>query len=218
MTAAGLSPPLAFQRSEHALGLVNQTVARFSRETSERSKTGSLFGSRLLSPRAARSPWLPAWSVARIEDALTRLLAIAEEFTLGLLIECTERILPTDRLVAALWESHVDRETDTWDRRLGAWDRLHGVSIASDFPLNSQLLGFVQARNAIVHGLGVMTRKQTATLKIRNKTIARLDGAKVSVAADDRLILTADHVLACASVIRSLIEWLDDAAAARLSA
>ena len=216
MTAVGLSRPLGFERSEYALGLVNQTAARFARETSERSRTGSLFVSRLLSPRAARSAWLPAWNVFRIEDALSRLLAIAEEFTFGLLVELTERQLPSDALVATLWEEHVNRETDTWEQRLGAWNRLHEVAIASEFPRHEPLQGFIQARNAIVHGLGVLTRKQTNTPKRRNRTISRLGAADIFVTTGDRLVLSVDHVAACASVIRSFIEWLDGAAAATL--
>src|SRR5260221_13437275 len=143
MTAAGLSSSPAFERSERALSLVNQTVARFNRESSTLGGLGMLFGSRLLTPRARRSPWLPEWRQDRVEDAISRLLAIADEFSLGLLVEVTEQRIPNDELVRALWKSHVERDTDTWDQRFGSWKQLHGVAISSGFPDQERLQGFV---------------------------------------------------------------------------
>jgi hypothetical protein len=135
------------------------------------------------------------------------LVAIAEEFTYGLLLELTSRKLPADTRVSALWDSHVDRETDTWEQRIATWRLIHSISIPSS-PRYDVLFAFIQARNAIVHGLGSLTRKQ---LRDRTKSVARLRAARISVSGT-QLVLNDSHVEQCADAVRRLIRWLDDAA------
>jgi hypothetical protein len=213
MIAAGHSGALAFERSELARDHVNQTMARFSQEASALARRPrTAFRSRLLSPRSTHERWREEWDVRRVEDAIARLLSITEEFTFGLLIEVTERQLPANRVVDVLWEAHIDRATETWNQRMGAWNELHEVSFSSGFSGYDRLLGFIEARNAIVHGLGRLTRKQTHTVKARRATVGRLKAARIDVVGA-RLTLNIDHVTGCGETVRGFIYWLDGAAA-----
>ncbi len=206
MTTAGPSLSIRFERSELALAHVNRTAARFTAELSQSRRRRIALVSRVLAT-ASPSSYEESWNVSRVEDALVRLISIAEEFTHGLLLELTSRKLPADARVAVLWDSHVDRETDTWEQRMATWRLVHSVSIPSS-PRYDVLFGFIQARNAIVHGLGSLTRKQ---LRDRTKSVARLRAARISVNGD-QLVLTGRHVEQCADVVRTLIRWLDDEA------
>jgi hypothetical protein len=205
MITAGSSLPIRFERSEVALAHVNRTAARFATEVSHRRPIA--LGSRVLAT-ASPSSYEESWNVSRVEDALVRLISIAEEFTHGLLLELTSLKLPADARVAALWDSHVDRETDTWEQRVATWRLVHSVSIPNS-PRYDVLFAFIQARNAIVHGLGSLTRKQ---LRDRMKSVARLGAARIPVTGN-RLVLGESHVEQCADAVRTLIRWLDDAAA-----
>lgn len=206
-THAGLSA-LRFERSEAALADLNRTFAQY-RVLSASPRSQILRPSRLVASRSGAES-IEARRV-RVEDALSRLVSIAEEFSVALLVELTEARLPTDARVATLWERYVERETDTWEQRFGSWASLHQIVFTS-FPKYSPLRGFIEARNAIMHGLGTLTRKQ---LKNPQKAIGRLNAARVGVVSN-RLILTQDHVTECAGVMRELIRWLDHEASSAL--
>lgn len=70
---------------------------------------------------------------------------------------------------------------------------------------HTALLGFVDARNAIAHGLGSLTRKQ---LQKRSKVSARLAQAGISLARDV-LKLQPANVERCATVMKDYVRWLD---------
>jgi hypothetical protein len=208
VTTAGSSLSVQFERSEVALAHVNRAAARFEAETTQSRRRRFALASRVLA--TSRPPsYHDSWNVSRVEDALVRLIAIAEEFTHGLLIEVTNLHLPSDPRVAALWDKHVDRETDTWEQRMATWRLMHGLAIQTS-PRYDALLAFIEARNAVVHGLGSLTRKQ---LRTRNRSVDRLRAARIAVSGD-RLILGEEDVAACADSVRTLVRWLDDAAAA----
>lgn len=146
-------------------------------------------------------------------DALFRLVAVAEDFSLLRLIEVTEDLLPDGRLAELLWEAELDRSMDTWDSRLRAWARLHGIEVKANFLRYDQLDGFTQARNAIAHGLGQLTRKQ---LRSRASTLQRL--AAAGIATDgDVLQLGPKNVELCTNVCDQFVLWLDEQAAALLT-
>jgi hypothetical protein len=137
-------------------------------------------------------------------DAISRLVAIAEDFSLARLVDVVEEGLPRDEVVSLLWESELDRSGNTWEQREGLWKRFRGVR-AADFSDHSALQGFVDARNAISHGLGSLTRKQ---LRSRTKVVPRLTAAGIRLSGTG-LLLGADDVERCASVVFAFVEWLD---------
>jgi hypothetical protein len=137
-------------------------------------------------------------------------MSIAEDLSLGLLIEITDARLPTSAMVTTLWEDHVERHTDTWSQRLGVWKNLHGIAVKSSFPRYGELDAFVEARNAIVHGLGSLSPKQ---LRDPAKSAAQLRAAGITLIGT-RLTLDASHVTRCGGVLRDLVVWLDQSARA----
>lgn len=142
-------------------------------------------------------------------DAVLRLVAIAEDFVSTLLIELTERRLsPVQPLTQALWQAEIGRVDTTWERRVSAWTRLHGVDMKRDFSCFAELEGFIAARNAITHGLGELTRRQLAD---RANHARHLAAAGIAL-ENRRVIIGAANVDSCADVARALIRWLDDAA------
>jgi len=204
MTAAGPSPH--FERSELARSEINRALAQFRLEAAAGERRAVLHASRL----AARGSTAdPGPTSLRIEDALTRFVSIADEFTLGLLIDLTESKLPNDARVAILWERYEERYTDSWEQRFASFEGLHKI-VVHTFPRYSPLMAYIEARNAIVHGLGSLTRKQ---LKKPGRIVGKLRTARINMSGN-RLLLTADDAVQCALVIRELIEWLDDQAAA----
>jgi hypothetical protein len=203
MTVAGPNP--FFERSELALGNLNRALAAFRTEIAM-SRPSILHPSRLLMSRQPASR-VPVGAM-RVEDALTRFMSIADEFTHGLLVDVTEAKLPSDRRVALLWENYVEGQTDTWPRRFAAWKNLHGIPF-DEFPRYHPLRGYIEARNAVVHGLGVLTRKQ---LKKPDTAEGRLRAAQITLTGT-RVALTADNATACAQVVRDLIKWLDQQSA-----
>ena len=138
-------------------------------------------------------------------DAILRLVAIAEDFSFGRLADKTEHLLPVHHLVDLLWDSELDRSGDTWHGRLGLWQRLYGVNVRDTFPSYSALAGFIEARNAITHGLGELTRRQRGA---RERTRQRLRQAGVGV-QHDAVVVLEEQVEFCAQVVREFIVWLD---------
>jgi hypothetical protein len=142
-----------------------------------------------------------------VEDALVRFISIADEFTLRLLIDVTEAKLPQDERVGLLWEDFAERNTDSWGQRFSSWEILHKVTVSA-FPRYSPLRGYIEARNAIVHGVGALTRKQ---LKQLPRNTGLLNSAGIAMTGT-RLTLTVANATDCASTVSSLIKWLDEEA------
>lgn len=204
MTIAGHSPH--FERSELALGNLNRALAGFRTEIAARAERPILRSSRLLASRRTASN--SAFGAIRVEDALTRFMSVADEFTYGLLVDVTEARLPSNPRVSLLWENYVDGKTDTWPQRFESWKSLHGIPFDS-FPRYHPLRGFIEARNAVVHGLGALTRKQ---LKKPDTAEGRLRAAHVALIGT-RVTISVENATACAQVVHDLIEWLDEQAA-----
>jgi hypothetical protein len=143
-------------------------------------------------------------------DAVLRAVAIAEDFSLTRLVDLTEGLLPPQPLVQELWRTEQKQSLDTWPRRLDAWKRLHNVRIKAKFPARLQLLGFIEARNAIAHGLGELTKKQRID---QQATEQRLENAGIKTTRN-RIILKPNNIERCAEVVGLFIVWLDVTASA----
>jgi hypothetical protein len=193
---------LQFERSEVALTHLNRRLAQFRLDAA----AGRAGGRLIIDSRPIVRSSVGALDTLRVrhEDALARFMSIADEFTAGLLVEVTERVIPSERRVSVMWDRYVDKETDTWDQRFGSWESLHEVRVAA-FPAYDAFRGYVEARNALIHGLGALTRKQ---LKNPKKVLGRLSSAKVRTVGN-RLELATENVLGCATVVSEFVRWLD---------
>jgi hypothetical protein len=104
------------------------------------------------------------------------------------------------------WTSESQKAEGTWPAQKDAWSAWHGVKLG-DAPMYGELDAFIDARNAIMHGLGHLTRRQTqkdggAAAKTKLGTI----GISFS---GTQLLIVPSVLKKCAHVARSFIEWLD---------
>jgi hypothetical protein len=129
----------------------------------------------------------------RDANALVDFVAIAESFSIGRLIHI--------RSIAA-------GDLLTWDMRRKAWAKHATVDLVS-FHGWASLMGFVEARNAIQHGLGRLTHRQLG--KYKQEVLDWLDAANLC-RNGDVLLLSERDVGRCSEVCNGFIEWLDSTA------
>ena len=187
------------ERAEQTEARVNRALAHYRVQVQAdqlRSPSGRMRRGTVGSAASSRS--------FQAQDAILRLVAIAEEFSIGRFVDVIEALLPADQLVSALWDAELDRSSDTWGRRNTLWKRYRSVDISA-FALRDPLEGFIEARNSIAHGLGDLTRKQ---LRRRASAIEKLRRANVGVQGTGVVIADTD-VEHCARVVNAYIAWLD---------
>lgn len=129
---------------------------------------------------------------SRHANALVDLVAVAESFSTGGLF----RFLPAESSAPPA----------TWKARALAWKSLAGIDPA-DFDNWSALMGFVQVRNALQHGLGRLTELQVNG-KNKTQTLAWILTCGVDLNGDLLSITTAD-VDRCYRVSAAFIRFLD---------
>jgi hypothetical protein len=74
--------------------------------------------------------------------------------------------------------------------------------------------GLIEARNAIMHGLGRLTRKQTRTLARTKRTQSKLAHAQIRL-ANLKLVLDAPTIDRAGTTCVNFIEWVDHATVER---
>lgn len=181
--------------AEHGLVRINRELARF-RESSQQHTVIRL----RLPPSLEASTDTPA------QDSLMRLVGFAEHFATGSLLETIHRLQPL-----AAWSSQrLARATrdaaGSWERRREVWMQLR-VDLAS-FPGDAALRGFVEARNAVAHGLGRLTWLQTRTVAAQRTTTEMLKAADLRV-VDSRVGLLPRDVESCGRTVKAFVTWLD---------
>ena len=133
----------------------------------------------------------------RDENALVDLVAVAENFT-------SARWM-------ALNPSAASSEVLTWEKRRKAWKKHHSIDFADPaaFPEWAALLGFVEARNALHHGLGFLTERQLT--KYRDETMNHLNDAAVRLLGH-RVCVDRTTVESCLRVCEGFVVRLDTTA------
>jgi len=131
---------------------------------------------------------------ARHVNALVDLVAVAESFASGRLLELRPAVSPDD--------------VSTWQKRKSAWGK-HGSVDITAYKAWSALMGFVEVRNALQHGLGRLTERQLG--KHRNEILAQIRASSVHLDGD-LLVVLADDVAQCGKVCAGFVQWLDAAA------
>jgi hypothetical protein len=127
----------------------------------------------------------------REANAIVDLVAVAESFC-----------------VARLASVGVGSSANTWIKRAKAWK---ACSVDVDGYIGwSALMGFVEARNAVQHGLGRLTDRQLED-KYKKQTLGWLKAAEVRLNGDMIILAEAD-VTRCAQTSADFIRWLDLAA------
>lgn len=138
--------------------------------------------------------------------------AVAEEFAHSTLLEASEPLVPrTHAILKQLWR-RAEAQAEQWEGMADAWKKWHGINIRSEKRYQT-LRGVTEARNAIVHGLGELTRRQIGA---DGGTAARARLARVGIStAGTRLFVDEESVRKCVQAARDFIEWLDNEAVSR---
>ena len=188
--------PVIPERAEEALARTNRALPIYRQQTVHPT------------PDPGTGQAESSWALTQdfyAQSTILALVSIAEEFCVSRLVELTEERSPRDPIVELLWATELERSADTWPQRDALLVRYFGIA-AKDFPGHAALLGFVDARNAIAHGLGKLTRKQ---VQKRPKISAHLAQAGISLARDV-LLLEQGNVERCAAVMKDYVRWLDE--------
>jgi hypothetical protein len=138
--------------------------------------------------------------------SLPHFAAVCEEFSHGLLVECSEPIVPqTHPLLEKLW-SLAEAKADTWHGQEEAWSEWHGIVVAKQQKYKN-LRPLIEARNAVVHGLGELTRRQ---IRKDGGMAVKSQLASVGILTRGREIVISDAAMkACVDAARDFITWLD---------
>ena len=138
---------------------------------------------------------------------MTQLLAIAEEFARSTLeSRCSELERRYGGITANLLREVRRQGDESWER-LRALYTLTGLRLSAA-PMDQAVLGYVEARNAIAHGLGRLTPKQ---LRNRDRAVSLLRQAGIRTDSD-RLVIGVATVEHCATTIADWITWIDERA------
>jgi len=128
----------------------------------------------------------------REANAVVDMIAVTEAFSI-------------DRLLAD-WPSTAPDTIGTWRKREKAW-----LNVGADLtttPSWLPLMGYVEVRNALQHGLGRLTAQQ---LERRNQTLSRVAASGVDLNGDT-VTLQADDVDRCYQTCRRFVHDADSAA------
>jgi hypothetical protein len=156
---------------------------------------------RLLPPRAR------LLSDPRHSMALPHIVAIAEEFSRALLVACSESLLdPSSPFIRDLWKDGQKRAEGTWDQHRKAWSSWHGIQLSSCAAWPA-VDAFTEARNAIMHGLGRLTRRQLSN--DGGKAVAMKCQSVGMAVSGGQLHVGEAAVRQCAHECREFILWLD---------
>jgi hypothetical protein len=142
-----------------------------------------------------RHVWLNK-SQLRHGNAVVDLVAVAENFTSSRLLQLRPTL--------------TENDVFTWERRRRAWAEHGPVDLVTVAPDWLALQGFVEARNALQHGLGLLTDFQLDPRR-REETLARLLAAPVYLTGDV-VHIRVETVYRCRDVCESYVLTLDNAA------
>ncbi|MFC8503806.1 hypothetical protein ACFUC1_15725 [Pedococcus sp. NPDC057267] len=138
------------------------------------------------------------------QATLLRLVSITESFCADRLIDHTEQAInpAADPVRTKVWEQAAIDATKTWEAQREAFKKWHSIT-----PDWLPLEGLSEARNAVAHGLGSLTRRQR---RGRSATMTKINRTGISV-VNDRLLLEERDLTAAAKACREIIRQIDAA-------
>lgn len=135
------------------------------------------------------------------QTTLVRIVSITESFCSRRLIDAAEVILQPHRgeLLSKIFEDKAIEGTATWDKTQRTY-----IDWFTAKPDWSSINGFIEARNAIAHGLGQITRRQRRT---RQSSLSKLGANNIKVIGDQIQLnddILHDAVVACHRLIAAV--------------
>ncbi len=189
--------------AERYVRMLMSTHAQHRRAESA-MRTGLIAGRLSVLPSGAEARQL------RIQSVLVRLVSITESFASTQLADRLERQMPTPRndLPEALYIQAEDRATSTWDAVESNYRRWVGKLDLKKCPARDDVRALVDARNAIVHGLGVLTKRQLRDPKLAG-LISGLSALGITIDGSYRVSVSQAALREATLHLRELILWLD---------
>jgi len=192
-------PPVVTIEAEDASALLFQTLG------AHRTAVAGL--------RPRRPPRLPSGKIPDAEQiqcqsTLVRLLSVTESFASQLLLREIDKAAARAQSTSInrIWDDAAVRGTNTWSDQKKAYENWLGVR--EDWKVVERL---AEARNAVAHGLGTLTRRQ-----LRNEASVRSKLRQAGITLTGIRIVLSDAALSSAAAdCRSLIHRLDLAVQAR---
>lgn len=191
------------QHAEEYVRLVMATVAEYRRADYAIKQIGLPVG-RLPSPSAGVSS-----HETRAYAALARMASIAEAFVATQLVARLEAWVPPPRVpfVEEIYSREEDKATGTWDEMKNRLNKSVGVKLndCSDY---AHVKLMADARNAVMHGLGALTRRQKRGSNSQ-QLIADLKAFGIGVGLDGRLVVSGAVLMKGAHACKRFINELD---------
>lgn len=149
-------------------------------------------------------------TLIRTEGTLVRIISIAEAFCFGQLASRMEAHAPPPRskLVDALYLDAEQRATSSWSAAQGAFNQWANVNLHDQKTTWQNFLSIIEARNAIIHGLGDFTGRQRRAGNFGDHR-TRL-AALGFVVTNTSVRVTAPALDASAAAIRDVLNWVDE--------
>lgn len=151
-------------------------------------------------------------SRVRRESVLVRSVSIMESHVHAELVSRLAPLAPNPRspLVETLYAQFEERGTMLWDETANYFKKHIDSSIKiKSSPHWHQVNAVIEARNAVVHGLGKFTNRQTRrnVPKVVANHLTTLD---FDVSPDgSRIMVTAEALESTVILLRTYLEWLD---------
>jgi hypothetical protein len=167
-------------------------------------RSGVIAGRLSVLPSGARARQL------RTQSVLVRLISITEAFASTQLVGRLERHMPPPRksLSEALFIQAEDRATSTWENMESNYKKWVSKLELKMCPQHADVKTLVGARNAIVHGLGGLTKRQLRDPKLP-QLITDLGRLDITVDRSHQLTVSEAGLRRSTLQLRGLVVWLD---------
>lgn len=142
------------------------------------------------------------------QATLVRLLSITESFTAQLLLREMDQLVAraNSRSADVMWDQAGIRATGSWREQRDAYKKWFDInnSTVDWVPVAERL---AEARNAVAHGLGALTRRQLRNVAATERALKAVGIPLVN----GRIVLSDATLASAATACRDLITQLDHA-------
>lgn len=193
-------PYVPTKEAEAACRLINRAIGSYL--MAEQAESSSTSHKRIRSRRADRL-------LEQRDSTVIRIMSITESFCGELLIteyEADENP-KTPKPPPEKWEKAVNSATASWPSQIKHYDKWLNVN-SLDW---DHVLGVAEARNAITHGLGRLTRRQLGDLE---ETMKKLGKVKIGL-TNDRVAIDTQRLRLIASGCIAHVLAVDEAVSTR---
>lgn len=199
-------PAVVSAECDQSIRLLMVTLAQHRRSEAALAGQAPVYGRLKVLPSASVN------SRIRRESVLVRSVSIMESYVHGQLVNRLAPLAPAPRspLVESLYAEFEDRGITSWQRTAEYFkNHVHSSLKIKSNPAWNRVEAVIEARNAVVHGLGWFTAKQSRR-GVPKQVETHLKRLKFDIPNDgSRVLVTPDAVEETAKLLRAYLEWLD---------